>query len=184
MSKPLYDSPDVSLIDYTNTQSRNSGPRPYIIDSRELAPKAVKENYAKKILSDLEGVVREEDIKKMLAGTEDTGSEPTINKVLAYLEKNIPGVEKYTEGLGKEATEEEKIAAIKKGLEERSEAIEEYNNREICEAPYLGNEVEEARGKQEGPDVAKRFKSQYEMVPGVRGRENRGAVKSYKVLVI
>jgi hypothetical protein len=176
MSKPLYDSPDISLIDYTNTQDRGM-PRTYTIDERVIAPKYIENNDAKILLTQLEGVIRESDISTL----EGTVGEVDRKFVLKYIEDNIPDASNYTVGLPKDATDDEKIAAITKGLKDRSAVIEAYNNREICEAPYIGNEVEEARGKQEGPDVAKRFKSQYEMVPGVRGRENRGAVKSYKV---
>jgi hypothetical protein len=174
MPKPLYDSPDISLVDYTNTSNRSGGPRPYSIDERILAPKATQDNNAQRVLEGLKGLPSVRNIS-------DEGDVEMRDSALMYLEKNIPDVGMYLKGLSENATTEEKIAAIVKGLEEKSQEIEDYNNREIEDAPFLGNEVEEARGKQEGPDISLRYKSQYEMIPGVKGRDNRGTVKSYKV---
>jgi hypothetical protein len=175
MSKPLYDSPDVPLIDYTNTGGYGGGPRGYKIDDRTLAKKTVRDNDARRMLDNLRGVVREGDVMAMTAAAGD------VSETLKYLSENIPSANMYMSGMGEEATDEEKISAIIKGLEARAEAIDEYNNRVPAEAPFLGNEVEEARSKQEGPNISQRYKSQYDVIPGVRQKESRGAVKSYKV---
>lgn len=169
MDKVLYDSPDVPLIDYKNTSGYGGGPRGYSIDERTLAKKTIRENDARKMLDSLRGVVRKGDVEVMPRDTSGT---------LKYLSENIPSANMYLSGLPEGAIEEEKVAAIIKGLEARAEAIDAYNNRIPAEAPFLGNDVEEARGKQDGPNVALRYKSQYEVIPGVRARENRGAVKS------
>jgi len=178
MSKVLYDSPDIPLIDYTNTSGYGGGPRGYTIDERLLAKKTEMKNDAKEILEGFTGYIRVHDIGRgETVGEEGLG----VSDLLTFLQDNIPDTSIYLAGLPEDATDEDKVEAIRCGLEGRSKAIDEYNSRVSQPSPFLGNEIEEARGKQEGPEVALRYKSQYDMIPGVRQRENRGAVKSYKV---
>jgi hypothetical protein len=178
MSKTLYNSPDIPVIDYTNTGNDSNAQRPFAIDERSLAKKTEMKNDAKEILEGFTGYIRAHDFTK----GEDMGKEDTsVKDFLTYLQDNIPDTSIYLSGLPKDATDEQKIEAIRCGLEGRSKVIDEYNNRVVCESPFLGKEVDESRSKQEAPELSKRYKSQYDMIPSVRSTvSTRGSVKSYK----
>lgn len=178
MSKPLYDSPDIPVIDYMDTGKDSNAQRPITIDERNLAPKAEMKNDAKEILEGFTGYIRAHDLRR----GEVMGEESTdVSGFLEYLLNNIPDTSIYLSDLPEDATDEDKIEAIRVGLEGRSKVIDDYNNRVICEAPFLGNGVEEARNKQEPPIVSQRYKSQYEKVPSVRLKgSGRSSTISYK----
>lgn len=179
MPKLLYDSPDIPVIDYKDTSKDSNAQRPFAIDDRTLAKKAEMKNDAKEVLEGLTGYVRVHDFRR----GEDMGEEGTTTEdILAYLQNNIPDTSIYLSGLPEDATDEDKIEAIRVGLEGRSKVIDEYNNRVIECPPFIGRESEEACGRQEGPVVSQRYKSQYERIPAVRSvSSSRSSVKSYKV---
>jgi hypothetical protein len=174
MSKVLYNSPDIPVIDYTDTGNDSNAQRPFSIDERTLATKVEMKNDAQTILDGLSGLVRQSDAMAIAEATEGNG----VNTTLQYLMDNIPDVSLYLKELPEDATDDDKIVAITHGLEERSKSIDEYNNRVVCEAPFLGNEVEEARTKQITPE-AQRYKTQYSKIPFVRPqRKERGNTRS------
>jgi len=107
---------------------------------------------------------------------EDSGE---LSDVISYLRTNVPEVNMYLstpmkrlaldDGSESEVDDDIQIDIIKKGLKARAESmVPSYN----MPPPFLGNEIQEARGKQE--DVGTRYTTQYGQVPEVapvfRGR--------------
>lgn len=106
-----------------------------------------------------------------------------VSDVINYLQTNVPevsmylggGVQKKTMVTGEEGNvvnelgDDVKIDIIKKGLRARAESmVPSYN----MPPPFLGNDIQEARCKQE--DASTRYQTQYGQVPAVapvfRGR--------------
>ena len=107
---------------------------------------------------------------------EDSGE---LSDVISYLRTNVPEVNMYLstpmralaldDGSESELNDDVQIDIIKKGLKARAESmVPSYN----MPPPFLGNEIQEARGKQE--DASSRYQMQYGQVPEVapvfRGR--------------
>jgi hypothetical protein len=84
----------------------------------------------------------------------------------------------YLEGLPEDATDAEKIESITMALKDRANRIDEYNASMPQQAPFLGNEIEKARSKQDGPDISTRYKTQYQLIPGYGYINRRGAINS------
>lgn len=111
------------------------------------------------ILNQLAPIIRNEDAYAVIGISEVGG----LSDVADYLEKNIPDVAIYLSSISDDASDEEKIAAIKRGLLKRAESMVPA---EIMPAPFLGNDVEEARDKQE--NASTRLIRQYAIVPAVQ----------------
>lgn len=130
-------------------------------DEERLALKDKVEEVIKK----LEPVITED--KKVQA--RELADNCELCDVLTYLKDNVPEVNEYLSGLPVDATDEEKLAAINAGMKKRAESLVPAYD---MSPPFLGNEVEEARDKQENNMY--RYKSQYGQVPMVnpvyRGR--------------
>lgn len=117
------------------------------------------------IIKELAPLIREKDIVIVREKAESCD----LKDVIKYLRDEIPEVKEYLKGLPDDATDEDKIVAIKRGLRARAEAlVPSY----VMETPFLGNDVEEARER--GESNMTRYKAQYGQVPMVspvyRGR--------------
>jgi hypothetical protein len=117
------------------------------------------------LIQELSPLIRQEDITEIRCKS-DTCS---LDEILDYLSSNIPEVKDYLNSIPVDASDEEKVSIIKKGLKKRAESmVPDYE----MPPPFLGNDVEEARSKQE--DAGTRYKAQYGKVPFVspvyRGR--------------
>lgn len=111
------------------------------------------------IISDLSPLIREEDV----IAVRNIAEESELSAVLDYLKNNIPDVNIYLSGVPIDASDELKIKAIKEGLKKRAEGmVPDYE----MPPPWLGNEIEEARSKQE--NASTRYITQYGQVPFVK----------------
>lgn len=118
-----------------------------------------------KILATLAPLIRNEDAVCALERAESQ----ELKEIIKYLEESIPEVRDYLSGVSVDASDIDKINVIKKGLKKRAE--ERVANFEMP-PPFLGNDVEESREKQD--DAMTRYKIQYGQIPMVsaisRGR--------------
>lgn len=119
------------------------------------------------VLKDLSPLIREEDINQ----ARQLAKECELNTVVNYLVENIPYLKerlgkspmKYSAGQDSAGEGGVTVEEIKRILRERAESmVPDYN----MPPPFLGNEIDEARSKQE--DAETRYATQYEQVPFVK----------------
>jgi hypothetical protein len=133
-------------------------PSPAEIESIRQRRQAIIES-TDNILGGLEPIIRSEDAVNVLKIAQEEG----LDAVIAYLRENIPDVADYLSGIPEDASDDVKIKAIKKGLKARAESmVPDYQ----MPPPFLGNDIEEARSKQDG--AATRYATQYGVVPFVK----------------
>jgi hypothetical protein len=133
-------------------------PSPAEIESIRQRRQAIIES-TDNILGGLEPIIRSEDAVNVLKIAQEEG----LDAVIAYLRENIPDVADYLSGISEDASDDVKIKAIKKGLKARAESmVPDYQ----MPPPFLGNDIEEARSKQDG--AATRYTAQYGVVPFVK----------------
>ena len=149
------------------------------VQAVEDARRKAIQDKTEDLISSLQPVITSQQAEDMrtLAGNGE------VSDVISYLQTNVPEVGIYLGGtktrlttatmgaLGSEPSDlsdDDQISIIKKGLKARAESmVPNYST-----PPFLGNEVQEARGKEE--DTAGRYAAQYAQVPEVapvfRGR--------------
>jgi len=111
------------------------------------------------LIQELSPLIRQEDITEI----RQKSIVCDLNEILDYLGANIPEVRDYLSSISATATDEEKVAVIKSGLKKRAESmVPDY----VIPPTFLGNDVEEARSKQE--NVETRYATQYHQVPFVK----------------
>jgi hypothetical protein len=101
-------------------------------------------NETEGVLKELSPLIRCED----LVEARRLAQESELAAVVQYLKSNIPEVNEYLSSVPEDASDAAKINAIKRGLKTRAEGlVPSYS----MPAPFLGNEVEEARSKRNSP---------------------------------
>jgi hypothetical protein len=141
----------------------------------EVLKRRVIKAKVEDLLDPLKPLLKDNDYANIRV-LEDSGE---LSDVISYLQTSVPEVGMYLGGIsdlspsGGDAAsaldDDAKINIIKKGLKARAESmVPDYN----MPPPFLGNEIQEARGKQE--DAYSRYQMQYGQVPEVapvfRGR--------------
>lgn len=150
--------PEEPIVEPTPEPIPEPQPSPAEIEGIRKRRQAIVES-TDDILGGLEPIIRSEDALNVLSIAQNEG----LDAVIAYLRENIPNVADYLSGIPEDASDEVKIKAIKKGLKERAESmVPDYQ----MPPPFLGNDVEEARSKQEGAET--RYATQYGVVPFVK----------------
>lgn len=114
------------------------------------------------MLTELKPLIRFDDLVVIYDKANTCGMEEVID----CLKETIPDVNDYLAGLPEDMSAEDKLNAIREGLRERAEALVATAP---MPAPDLGAEVDEARSKQEAPELSRRIKTQYAMTPSVGG---------------
>ena len=121
-------------------------------------------NRTEDILEPLRPLIRDEDV----AEARRLARECELATVTQYLIDNVPYLKERMGGRMRMASmestsDEDKMEQIKRLLTERAESmVPDYE----MPPPFLGNEVEEARSKQE--DASTRYSTQYGQVPFVK----------------
>lgn len=132
-------------------------PEPVPIESPIVRAK-IKEDI-NDMIQELLPLIRQEDIAE-IRSMSDTSQ---LIDIIKYLGDNIPEVREYICSISLDSSDGEKVKAIKDGLRRRAESmVPDYE----MPPPFLGNEVEEARSKQE--DASTRYSTQYGRVPFVK----------------
>ena len=175
------DNPTETIMTNTEVPSEDSANLPDEVRNteenadQEIQRRRVIKAKVNDLLEPLSPLLKDDDYSNIRV-LEETGE---LSDVINYLQTNVPEVSMYLgkpmmalaldDGSENEQDDDVKIDLIKKGLKARAESmVPDYN----MPPPFLGNEIQEARGKQE--DASTRYQMQYGQVPEVapvfRGR--------------